>query len=67
MKSGRNVFFRLMGRKMGRDEQNAVQLQPVTHLFGRGQMAIMDGIECTAEDAKFLWQTTSLLKRTDDG
>ena len=49
-----------MRREKGWDEQDPVQFQPVTHLFGSGQVAVMDGIERPTDDSESLWQNTPI-------
>jgi hypothetical protein len=55
----RDDFFTLMRRNERWDEQYPVQLQPLPDLLGRGKVAEVDRIECSAEDAESLRQLTS--------
>jgi hypothetical protein len=47
----RNLLFVFMGGYRGGDEKYPVQLQPVPDLFSSGEVTVMDGVECPAEDA----------------
>jgi hypothetical protein len=60
-----HVFLLFMRREKGGDEQYPVQLQPVTHLFGSCQVAVMDGIERPTDDSESLWQNTLPFRISD--
>jgi hypothetical protein len=43
-----------MRREIRRNEQYPVKLQPVPDFFSRSKVAVVNRVECSAEDAEFL-------------
>ena len=54
MDSRRHILFMFVGRNKGGDEENPIKFQSVPHLFSCSQMAVVHGVECSAEDTEFL-------------